>query len=141
MNRFQAFWTAVAPPRSEAAKGDREDDTTVKTASAISEGLFRHPLTEREERVAGPAVHYAFGTLVGGAYGAAAERLPAVTAGRGFPFGAAFWLMADETAVPLLRLSGPPTRYPFSVHLYALASHLVFGWAAETVRRRVRRVL
>ena len=141
MNRFQTFWSVVAPPPAEPAKGESEDDTTVKAAAAVSESLFRHSLSQREKRMAGPAVHYVFGTLVGGLYGAAAEKSPSVTAGDGFPFGAAFWLIADEAAVPLLRLSGPPNRYPVSVHLYALASHLVFGWTAEAVRRRVRRAL
>jgi uncharacterized membrane protein YagU involved in acid resistance len=98
-------------------------------------------LTGREKKIAGPAVHYAVGALVGGLYGAAAERSPSVTSGAGFPFGAAFWLIVDETLVPLLRLSGPPNRYPPSVHLYALASHLVFGGTAELLRRRVRREL
>jgi len=83
-------------------------------------------------------VHYAFGTLVGGLYGAAAEKNASVAAGAGLPFGTAFWLVADETVVPLLRLSGPPGRYPLSLHVYALASHLVFGWTAEAVRRRLR---
>ena len=137
MNRFQTVWTVVAPP-TERPKGEPEDDTTVRAASAISRGVFRHELTAREKTIAGPAVHYAFGTLVGGLYGAAAERAPAVTAGNGFPFGAAFWLIADEIAVPALRLARPPQRYPISTHLYALASHLVFGWAAEVVRRFVR---
>jgi len=140
MNGFQTLWSVLAPPRRDVpAKGESEEDTTVKTASAIAEGLFDHSLSEREKRIAGPAVHYTFGGLVGGLYGAAAEKSPSVTVGDGFPFGAAFWLIADETAVPLLRLSGPPARYPLSKHLYALASHLVFGWTAEMVRRRLRR--
>lgn len=140
MNAFQTLWRVLAPPRrGRPAKGEPEEDTTVKTASAISEGLFKHSLSEREKRIAGPVVHYAFGTFVGGLYGAAAEKLPSVTAGAGLPFGAAFWLIADETAVPLLRLSGPPAHYPLSLHLYALVSHLVFGWTAETVRVRLRR--
>lgn len=142
MNGFQTLWGALAPPpRRRPARGEPEEDTTVRTASALSRALLRRPLTEREKRIAGPLVHYSFGTLVGGLYGAAAERAPSVTAGAGLPFGAAFWLVADETAVPLLRLSGPPNRYPLSVHVYALASHLVFGWTAEALRRQLRRGL
>lgn len=139
MNGFQTLWGALAPrSRKRPAKGEPEEDTTVRTASAISRVLLRRPLTEREKRIAGPLVHYAFGTLVGGLYGAAAEKSPLVTSGAGLPFGAAFWLIADETAVPLLRLSAPPNRYPFSLHVYALASHLVFGWTAEAVRWQLR---
>jgi len=139
MNGFQTLWAALAPaPRRRPARGEPDEDTTVRTASAISRVLLRRPLTEREKRIAGPLVHYSFGTLVGGLYGAAAERVPPVTGGAGLPFGAAFWLVADETAVPLLRLADPPSRYPVSVHAYALASHLVFGWTAEALRRQLR---
>lgn len=139
MNGFQTLWSVLAPPvRKRPAKGEPEEDTTVRTASAISRNLLRRELTEREKRFAGPLVHYAFGSLVGGLYGAVAERNPRVTAGAGLPFGAVFWLVADETAVPLLRLSAPPGRYPLAVHVYALASHLVFGWTAEAMRSRLR---
>ena len=83
-------------------------------------------------------MHYAFGTSVGGLYGAAAELAPEVARGAGLPFGAAFWLVADETALPLLGLSKGPTAYPVSTHVYALASHFVYGLTAELVRRTVR---
>lgn len=140
MNAFQTLWTAFATPsRERPERSVPEEDTTVRTASAISRSLFGRSLSERGKRIGGPFVHYAFGTLVGGLYGAAAERAPSVTAGAGLPFGAAFWLVADETAVPLLRLSAPPNRYPLSLHVYALVSHLVYGWTAEALRRQLRR--
>jgi putative membrane protein len=159
MNRFQDVWAKLAvSPSSEAQSsrqaegqeggrelrkegGEEPDDATVKTASAISEGIFDHKLTRGEKKFAGPAVHYAFGTSVGGLYGAAAELAPEVTKGAGLPFGAAFWLVADETALPLLGLSKGPTAYPISTHVYALASHLVYGLTAELVRRGVRGTL
>ncbi|MBW8873768.1 MAG: DUF1440 domain-containing protein [Acidobacteria bacterium] len=121
--------------------GQQEEDATVKTAEAISHGLFHHELTREEKKVAGPAVHYGFGTLTGGAYGALAEVAPAVTRGAGLPFGSAVWLGADEIAVPAFRLSGPPLSHPPAVHARALAAHLVYGLALETARRLVRRVL
>lgn len=118
-----------------------QDDATVKTAKAISEGIFGHELTEREKKPAGAVVHYAFGTASGGLYGALAEVAPQVTAGAGIPFGAVFWLTADEVAVPLLGLAKGPTEYPASTHAYALASHLVYGLTAELSRRAIRQVL
>ena len=157
MNRFQDVWTKVAEgvegsqgdgPSAEQEgeggaqqSGGEQDDATVKAASAISEGIFDHKLTKGEKKIAGPAVHYAFGTSVGGLYGAVAELAPEVTAGAGLPFGAAFWLVADEGAVPLLGLSKGPTEYPPSTHVYALASHFVYGLTAEVVRRAVRNAL
>jgi putative membrane protein len=126
--------------RRRAINGE-QDDTTVKAASAISEGIFGHELSKDEKKIAGPAVHYALGTGVGGLYGAVAEVVPEVTTGTGLPFGVAFWLVVDETAIPLLRLSRPPTDYPVSTHVYALASHLVYGLTAELVRRTLRQAL
>ena len=161
MNRFQDVWSNLAESdeqplgaegsqqslqqqderHEQQARGEEQDDTTVRAASAISEGLFQHKLTESEKKVAGPAVHYTLGTSVGGLYGAVAELAPEVTAGLGLPFGSLFWLVVDEGAVPLLGLAKGPTEYPISTHVYALASHLVYGLTAEVVRRVVRNAL
>ena len=158
MNQFQAAWTRIAEGTekshgaqsmqpSEGSQGEQgqdtgdQDDATVKTARAISKNVFGHELQESEKETAGAAVHYAFGTLTGGLYGALAEVTPQVTTAGGLPFGAGFWLLADEISVPLLGLSKGPTEYPVSTHAYALASHLVYGVTAELSRRAVRQVL
>lgn len=159
MNEFQAAWSkaaegfekphgaqAMQPSGGEAPKKDeqekeQQDDATVKAARAISENILGRELEESEKKGAGAAVHYAFGTATGGLYGAMAEFAPGVTRGAGLPFGTAFWLVADETAVPLLGLSEGPTKYPLSTHVYALASHLVYGLTAELTRRAVRNIL
>ena len=166
MNRFQDVWSQVAKgiqsgpvnqfqnisgKRAEEATGvqdpvsgskpEVQDDTTVRAASAVSEGVFGHKLTQSEKKLGGTAVHYVLGTGVGGLYGAAAEIAPNVTAAAGLPFGAAFWLVVDEGAVPLLGLSEGPMAYPLSTHAYALSSHFVYGVTAEVVRRAVRGAL
>lgn len=107
----------------------------------ISEGVFGHSLTVKEKEIAGPAVHYAVGTTAGAVYGVAAEYEPNVTRLGGIQFGATFWMVVDEGAVPLLGLAKGPTAYPISNHAYALVSHLVFGLTAEVVRSAVRRAL
>jgi putative membrane protein len=149
-NQFQNVWgefgeSVDESPDTQGSKPSPtpgvEDDTTVKAASAVSEGLFDHRLTEREKKIAGPAVHYSLGTGVGGLYGAAAEMAPKVTAGKGLPFGAVFWLVVDEGAVPLLGLSKGPTAYSLSTHAYALSSHFVYGLTVEVVRRAVRKAI
>jgi len=158
MNQFQAAWTRIAEGSdkphgaqsmkpSDGSQGEQGQDSqddenaTVKTAEAISEGVFGHELQKSEKEPAGAAVHYAFGTLSGGMYGVLAEVTPQVTTAAGLPFGAGFWLLADEITVPLLGLAKPPTEYPVSTHVYALASHLVYGLTAEMSRRALRRVL
>jgi putative membrane protein len=169
MNQFQAAWTRVAegfekphgaqsmqpsegpnPNETNEASGqaqnqaneakEDQDDATVKTAKIISRNVFGHELQQSEKKPAGAAVHYAFGTVTGGMYGAMAELTPQVTMGAGIPFGAVFWVVADEVAVPLLGLAKGPTEYPVSTHVYSLASHLVYGATAELTRRCVRSV-
>ncbi len=150
MNGFQALTTKLAKDMKSAQGGKKSqssgekkegDDATVKAAQAISEGVFDHKLTKSEKQMAGPAVHYAFGTATGGFYGALAEVAPVVGVGAGLPFGAVFWLVADEAAVPALGLSKPPTEVPLSTHAYALASHFVYGLTTDLVRRAVRSAL
>ena len=158
MNQFQAAWTRIAEgsDKSHGAQSmqptdgstgnqtedvNEQDDATVETAKVISEKVFGHELQESEKEPAGAAVHYTFGTVTGGLYGALAEVSPQVTTGAGLPFGAAFWLIADEVSVPLLGLSKGPTEYPVSTHVYAFASHLVYGVTAEFSRRALRQVL
>jgi uncharacterized membrane protein YagU involved in acid resistance len=158
MNQFQAAWTRIAegaekshgaqsmkPSEGSQGRQDQDtaeqDDATVETAKAISKTVFGHELQESEKHPAGAAVHYAFGTLSGGLYGALAEVTPQVTTAAGLPFGAGFWLLADEVSVPLLGLAKGPTEYPVSTHVYSLASHLVYGMTAELSRRALRRVM
>lgn len=150
MNQFQALASKLAE-EVKSAQGEKKsqgggeqkegDDATVKAAQAVSKGVFDHKLTKREKQVAGPAVHYAFGTAAGGFYGAVAEVAPIVSAGAGLPFSAVFWLVADEAAVPALGLAEPPTAVPLATHANALAAHFVYGLTTDLVRRAVRRVL
>src|SRR5215211_27344 len=82
MNQFQAAWTRAAagfekPHGAQAMQPSEgpnpnefphqanppeqkqeQDDATVKTAKAISEGIFGHKLTKSEKKPAGAAVHY-----------------------------------------------------------------------------------
>ncbi|MGH9899733.1 MAG: DUF1440 domain-containing protein [Pyrinomonadaceae bacterium] len=165
MNRFQAFLSKATEATEDDEKpqggkssqqgsegkqksqsesqgeSQESDDATIKTAAAISEVIFDHKLTKSEKEIAGPAVHYAFGAITGGLYGAVTELAPVISTGVGLPFGAVVWLVADEAVVPAVGLSKSPTEYPLSIHAHALASHFVYGLTADIVRRAVRRAL
>jgi uncharacterized membrane protein YagU involved in acid resistance len=97
MSQFHLLFQDV-----ESSSQTNEEDSTVKAASTVSEAVFQHELTPDQKKVAGPLVHYAFGTSVAAAYGAAVEMLPALRAGWGTVFGTALWLGAHVVAVPLL---------------------------------------
>src|SRR5207248_211947 len=98
-----------------------------------------HRLAPAKKKPAGSAVHYAFGTLVGAAYGALAEAVPLSSRAYGTLYGAAVWLAADEIAVPALGLGERPTRTPPIAHVKALASHLVYGLTTDLTRRTIQR--
>ena len=132
--------SAAIAKQSESSEEEQEP-ATVKAAELVSESVFGHHLAKDEKKLAGDAVHYTTGGASGAVYGVAAEWIPEVTFGAGLPFGTAVWLVVDETSVPMLGLSKGPTAYPVSTHVYALASHFVYGLTTEVVRRGLRRTI
>jgi putative membrane protein len=146
MDQFQFVWGKAAEmiqraSEKEKPKGRKSEPATVKAAQSISKTVFGKKLPRAQKRLAGEAVHYAMGATSGAIYGAVTETLPVTTTGDGLAFGTAVWLLADEVAIPAFGFAKAPTKYPLSTHLYALASHLVYGWTTEMVRRAVRKVL
>lgn len=145
MNGFQSLWSTASASLAEQEghkpqqQESQDDDATEKTADAISQVTSGHKLTKAEKEKAGPAVHFGIGTLIGAVYGVAAETLPISRVGRGTIYGAAVWFFADEIAVPAFGLSGSPTKTPLSTHLNALASHVVYGFVTDVVRRTLLR--
>jgi hypothetical protein len=119
-------------------EGNGEEPSTVKVATAVAEPLIDRELTEDERQAAGEVVHYAFGGVNGAIYGALADVIPFVRVGTGTVFGMGVWLAADELMLWKLGISKKPTAYPGSTHLYAFASHLVYGFTLEAVRRAIR---
>ena len=141
METFQSLASPLLSRLQDTSDQREADPTTVRAAEAVSEGVFSHQLSGGEKTVAGPAVHYATGIALGGAYGVAAVLEPRVTVGAGLPYGAAVAVLLDEAVVPAVGLSGPPWRSPASTHVYSMASHLVFGLTVEVVRRGVHELL
>jgi putative membrane protein len=150
MTLFQSAWSKASErlrddhqehiPQERQQEPDSED-ATMKAAGKLARAVTGRQLTREQKQKAGPVVHYAFGSSIGALYGVAAEVAPASRRVAGMPFGAAVFLGADEVAVPALGLSKRPGEYPLSTHAYGLASHLVYGFTTEMVRRALRRVL
>jgi putative membrane protein len=163
MNQFQALWSKLTngEERSKTAQSlqqespnygislelrkrgsdEPDDNAAVRAGNAVAELVFHHKLNKEEKEFVGAVAHYAMGATSGAIYGAVAEVVPKVTVAEGLPFGTAVWLVADEAVVPALGLSKPASEYPLSIHVYAFASHLVYGLTTEIVRRTVRRAL
>jgi uncharacterized membrane protein YagU involved in acid resistance len=133
MNQFHS-----ASQNLESSDQDKQEDSTVKTASAVSQRLFHHDLTSQQKKIAGPAVHYGFGASIATFYGAAVELLPVLRTGWGMPFGVAVWLGAHVITVPALGLSEPVTRSTPRREAIEFGAHLVYGAVVESIRRLLR---
>ena len=124
-----------------SANGSQEAPATGKALERLSKGFFGYELEKRQKDLAGTVVRFGFGTAVGVFYGAVAEFSPAIARGDGVPFATGLFAVSDDVEVPAHSFSGPPQGRQMSSHLYALCSHVVYGFALENRRRVVRRVL
>ncbi len=139
MNRFQDGWSAITSA-GDGSDGDTgSEPATVKAADKLSNLTSGEPISRESREAAGAAVHYAFGSFLGGAYGLLSEIHPKTRAGFGMAYGAAVSLVADEIMVPATGLSPPPQEAPVSSHVYGFLSHLVFGATLEAVFRVIER--
>ena len=134
MDLFQRAVSAASGDTS----GSDEEPATDRAADAVAQTATGRPLPEDAKPFGGQLVHYLLGAGLGLAYGVAAEYRPAVTTGEGALFGLGTAAVLDETAVPLVGLGAAPWDTGAGSHLYAVASHLVFGTATELVRATVR---
>ncbi|MGH9589031.1 MAG: hypothetical protein ACRD25_01490 [Terracidiphilus sp.] len=143
MNEFQKAWSKIAQAMQNDGHAQEQGQQESENATMKAAGKIAHiggrELSHEQKKKAGPLVHYSFGTLQGGMYGAMTEltRTPGGFL-PGLLFGAALFGLADEVAVPALGLSGKPRESPISTHLYAAAAHCVYGIATEIARRGLR---
>ena len=127
--------------QEQCERGVAKEDATMKAADAIVKTATggRH-LTLKGKQKGGPIVHYGFGALMGGLYGALTECTGQTKRGFGTAFGAALFVGADIMAVPALHLSPPNSTQKPSALAAPFAAHLVYGATTELVRRAVRAV-
>ena len=130
--------TTAPPPLS---RDQFDESAPVKAASAVSEKVLGHELSRREKEVAGPMVHYLFGSTLGLFYGIGSEFMPWMSFGGGAPFGATVMVATEEITSPALRFSQPPRLHEKTTHLYSLLSHIIYGITCDLVRKQVRRML
>lgn len=102
-----------------------------RAAAALGHGS----LTDQQRLRAQQVIHYGFGAGLGVAYGAAANRWPAVTRGRGALTGLAIYAGTHATALPALGIQRPPWRLAPAAVAWESGSHVLFGTALEAARR------
>jgi putative membrane protein len=122
----------VYPPRTHGEPEPPE---------VLAEKIAGHELAEAPKAVAAETIHWAFGAAAGAAYGALAEFYPAATGRQGTNFGMTLMALTHEGALPALGLSAEPAEQTTREKSSEMASHVVFGFVAEYVRRHVREAL
>jgi len=86
------------------------------------------PKTDDAAKAMSYAVHWGFGMLMGGLYGALRSgKGSASDLGVGLAYGTGLWALGDELAVPILGLQEGPTKSPKTMHANRLVSHLLYG--------------
>jgi hypothetical protein len=128
----------IASLKKRARRSGQQRDATVLAAEWVTQLAWERSLDTQRQHAGGMAVHYAFGAAVGGAYGCATEAFPVTPTRGGVSLGIAVWLFGEELALPVLRLTGPPSSYAVRDHVNALASHVLFGITTAAVTARIK---
>ena len=118
----------------EREKRATDEPATYKAAEAVAQRVGLR-LDEDHKAKGGTIVHYAYGAGWGALYGLVSRRVRLPPLASGLAFGGLLWLVSDEVLVPLFGFSKAPGAYPASVHVKALAAHLVYGTAAAAGAR------
>src|SRR5437870_2750070 len=135
---YRKYHEKIWPEITESIRKSGIEDMKIAGKGAEIAG---YSISHEQKKKAAPIVHYGFGAAVGALYGTLTELGPhgvrrhPVLSGMGF--GSVLFAGADEVAVPSLGLSAAPGETPVSSHIYALASHLIYGATAGAVRRIV----
>jgi len=114
-------------------------------------GRYRTSSYRRRERRTAPVVrsdttgiHWGYGVLWGGLFGALRNRVPVIGSAAGLTYGTGLWLIGDELMMPILKLSPPSTDFPWQNHARAFTNHAAYGttlWLTlETLSRLTDRV-
>jgi hypothetical protein len=134
-------WEIAHEQVQQEQQAAQQEDSTEIVARKIAKATGK-TLDKEQQKTAGRAVHYTFGTLMGIVYGVSAELVPEATTGAGTGFGTLLFFGADELAVPALQLSpGPAPGAPGFDHLQHWAAHVVYGGSLELVRSLLRRFI
>lgn len=119
-----------------------EDEPATEAVARIGyDTATGHDPDERLKQRLGQAVHYGYGVLLGGVYGAMRDEAEAPDLLGGLGYGTAAWVLGDEITVPLLGLAEGPTSHGWKTHATALGAHLAYGAATAGATQALRRVM
>jgi len=119
----------IYPPRTRGQKAP---------PVVVAEKVAGHRLNSTEKTAATQGMHWSFGPIVGAVYGAVVEYEPEVAARHGVAFGLGLNALTHEGALPLLGLTEKVQDQPRQEKWSEVASHAVYGFVTESVRRLIR---
>jgi putative membrane protein len=123
---------ALYPPRTQGQ---------IPPPAVLVNRMAGRSLTETEEEVSVRAIHWGFGALAGGVYGALAEYQPAVTGRLGANFGLTLCGITHSSALPMMGLTESPGDQPARERASEFVTHAIYGVSTELVRRVARRIV
>jgi putative membrane protein len=107
----------------------------------LVEQVAGHELPETQRKLAHQTIHWVFGALAGGVYGALVELEPSLAAWRGAAFGITLNRITHESLLPRMGLAAPTRQQPTQERISEWVTHAAYGVGTDTVRRYVRRGL
>jgi putative membrane protein len=123
---------AVYPPRTQGQ---------IAPPAVLVNRMAGRSLSETEEEVSVQAIHWGFGALAGGVYGALAEYQPVVTRRLGASFGLALCGITHVSALPMMGLTESPGDQPAREHASEVVTHVIYGVTTELTRRLARKAI
>ena len=109
-------------------------------AEKVAETVAGVKLDKETKQKYGTAVHWGYGVMWGGLFGALRDRAPLVGAANGIGFGTGLWLIGDEVMMPLAGLSPPSMEFPWQNHARAFANHLAYGGTLGLTHNLLRKI-
>lgn len=149
---MDTYWARVAPllssiASSESADGgdqrepdplesialfgkqyrDGESSTAALGRIAYQWITAKEPQCEETKTTLSYLVHWLYGMMQGGVYGAGRSGATPPDLAGGLAFATGLWLFGDELMLPLLGLQGGPTSVPPVQHANRFGAHLAYG--------------
>lgn len=127
---------------SVVGRQSREDESAPDTVGRIGyEKAIGHEPDEETRKKLGRAVHWGYGVLMGGLYGALRQEADGPDLKAGLGYGTALWMVGDEIMVPLLGLAEGPSGHSIPDHAKGLGAHLAYGAATAGATQALKRVM
>jgi hypothetical protein len=116
-----------------------ESSTETVGRVAYEEIAGEPPRSPKTRKALSQTVHWTYGTVQGGVYGATRRDVRPPDALGGAAFGTALWGIS-VLVLPLLGLGKGPTAYPAKKHAAEWGAHVIYGLTAAAVTQALERL-